>query len=396
MKKIGTLLAFIFLQQIVFARLPDLIPFRTGKLWGFSDSTKKIIIPCRFSSVSLFGCRDSTRGVFDNKRGWILRKGDFIEDPPNTTNPFHEYLFPNPGCPSVRNHDLQIPFKKDEIRSAPGPYIVSDSYSSLYGFINESGEFAIHPIFIYAGNFHEGLAGVVFKDRSSGYIDRDGKTVIKFKYNCTPGDFKDGRAIVETPAGSGVIDTKGNYIIPPYCGKIVDGGNFFMISTEYAYSIIMMDKNGKRMDPRYFSQVNGNSLSNGYWIFGTDSGYGFFDVNGIEVIPCNYFYAYPFRAEITPVQKVSRRWGFIDKAGKVVVPFIYTGVGYFDYSGMIAVCDLNSKWGFMDSAGKIVIPCKYTAPKNGGFYDNGLCMLTTEGYIDVHGTEYWEEINKGK
>ena len=35
-------------------KLPTLIPFRHGQLWGFCDKNKKIIIPCRYAAVEFF------------------------------------------------------------------------------------------------------------------------------------------------------------------------------------------------------------------------------------------------------------------------------------------------------------------------------------------------------
>ncbi|MDQ3111645.1 MAG: hypothetical protein M3R17_17285 [Bacteroidota bacterium] len=80
MKHILSFLFIMFIQQTLFARLPDLIPFYCGYSWGYCDSTKKMIISCKFTSVTLFGEADSARGSFKEQEGWIMKNGDFHQN----------------------------------------------------------------------------------------------------------------------------------------------------------------------------------------------------------------------------------------------------------------------------------------------------------------------------
>ena len=54
MNKATVLLIATLTSLLLEARLPDLIPFRKGNLWGYSDSTKKIIIEPQYESVEFF------------------------------------------------------------------------------------------------------------------------------------------------------------------------------------------------------------------------------------------------------------------------------------------------------------------------------------------------------
>ena len=115
--------------------------------------------------------------------------------------------------------------------------------------------------------------------------------------------------------------------------------------------------------------------------------------------------------------KMSGKWGFIDKAGKQVVPCKYNEVK--DFSENLAAVRMFGEWGFINSDGKIVISNKYDSaesfsegfaivtkgenyalvdksgyeiiPENCDFiwsFSNGLAMVQSNGkrgYIDTHG-----------
>ena len=84
------------------------------------------------------------------------------------------------------------------------------------------------------------------------------------------------------------------------------------------------------------------------------------------------------------------KYGFIDKAGKVVIPLNYDDTWYFT-EGLAAVKQ-NGKYGFIDNTGKVVIPLKYD--KADSFYNGVAGVLdrsTGEAfYINRQGERlYW-------
>jgi hypothetical protein len=60
---------------------PDLIPYRKGKQWGFSDASKKLIIPARYDYVERFSeglalvALSGKNGRTDRKYGFIDKSG---------------------------------------------------------------------------------------------------------------------------------------------------------------------------------------------------------------------------------------------------------------------------------------------------------------------------------
>jgi len=51
---IATLSCSVLFNTTVYAKLPDLIPYRKGDLWGYCDSLRNIKIPCKYERAELF------------------------------------------------------------------------------------------------------------------------------------------------------------------------------------------------------------------------------------------------------------------------------------------------------------------------------------------------------
>ena len=81
--------------------------------------------------------------------------------------------------------------------------------------------------------------------------------------------------------------------------------------------------------------------------------WGFRDVEGNVVIQPVYERVRAFQEGLAPV-RLDGKWGFIDSKGNAVVATIYDYVGAFDKG--IAQAKLNGKWGFVDNRGNEVAP----------------------------------------
>ena len=87
-----------------------------------------------------------------------------------------------------------------------------------------------------------------------------------------------------------------------------------------------------------------------------------------------------------------KKWGFVDKTGKVVVPLIYDEVGHFR-EGLCWVRK-DKKWGFVDKTGKVVVPLVYDYVRS---FSEGLCGVNIGGQIgsyDVVEGGKWGFVNK--
>ena len=117
---------------------------------------------------------------------------------------------------------------------------------------------------------------------------------------------------------------------------------------------------------------------------GAPTGVGFIDKAGKVVIPAEYDGAGDFSEGFVAVQK-NGKWGFIDKTGKEITPLQYSDTGNF-CEGMAAVVK-SGKIGYIDTTGKEVIPCAYDDCY--GFFQ-GLAPVKKGGkwgFIDKTGKE---------
>ena len=94
-----------------------------------------------------------------------------------------------------------------------------------------------------------------------------------------------------------------------------------------------------------------------------------------------------FSEGLAAVQKDFRKWGYINKTGKIAIPLRYSSAFGF-YEGLAAVAKkgfFNWKLGYIDKAGKMVIPPRYSRAEE---FSDGLAQVVVGdkvGYIDKIG-----------
>lgn len=170
-----------------------------------------------------------------------------------------------------------------------------------------------------AHGFSEGLAAVQINSLW-GYIDTTGSLTIPARY-CLARDFMGGTAVVGDVNGCGLIDRRGEYLIPPIAKGMTDfvEGVGFMA---FAGRLYMVDLH------RQTVKVPQGKPDN----------------------------AMIFSEELAGVAK-GGRWGFVGREGRLEIPFRFDVVGRF-CEGLSAV-KLNGKWGYIDRTGRISIEIRF-------------------------------------
>lgn len=322
---------------------------KAGKV-GFIDSNGKLVLSTDFQVGSKSWVNEFHDGLamasVDDKRGYIDRSGKFAIKPQyKSANDFSEGLAP-----------VQIGDK--------------------WGFIDTKGEVVISPQFDYAWPFSEGLAmyQVVSAPGSGlnkfGFIDRKGNIVISPQPYDNPGyKFRDGMLTVCTGGKYSVLDKTGKVVVADmeYVGQFSEGLAVAKRDMKFGY----IDKTGKWIiEPQYV--VAGN-FSEGVAIVMplADQKIGYIDRTGKIVIEPQYFHAGPFHEGLAKVallppgstyKNTGRmvtmtlvgkfQFGFIDKAGKLVIPYRFDEVEDFDDG--IARVQMDRKVGYIDHAGRFV------------------------------------------
>ncbi|MDR0928041.1 MAG: WG repeat-containing protein [Ignavibacteria bacterium] len=88
-----------------------------------------------------------------------------------------------------------------------------------------------------------------------------------------------------------------------------------------------------------------------------DGKYGYIDKTGKLVIPYQFRWAGDFREGLASVKKDSGgKCGYIDRTGKLVIPYQYDRCSYGDFENGLAKVMQGDKIGFIDKTGKLVYP----------------------------------------
>lgn len=166
------------------------------------------------------------------------------------------------------------------------------------------------------------------KDDKTGFRDLDGNIAIKAIYDSAE-MFSEGHSAVEINGIWGLIDEKGNYVIPLKYESLGD-------------------------------------LNNGLISFRKEDKIGFMDINEKVIIQPELYWADEFSEGLCAVSTdynsdKPRKYGYIDVTGKLVVPYKFDHATKFENGR--GIIQLNNLWGAIDKTGKIIIEPihKYTS-----------------------------------
>ena len=203
----------------------------------------------------------------------------------------------------------------------------------------------------------------------------------EYKYNLQDGIEKiglyNGEMVSVGTHGIAFVDGNGNDVFPPIVRK--DGTYFFLNSdgvvTNLEYDYIDKFSEG-------LAAVRDKS---GKW--------GYIDEAGKEVIPCMYAGANKFSCGYAAVQDpTTRKWGYIDKYNRPICGFKYYTA--YDFSEGIGIVYNGKYYGAIDAGGIEIIPLGYNFL---GSFENGrayACINANYFYVDRDGNYVCDEFEK--
>jgi hypothetical protein len=353
----------------------QLFAVKVGGKYGYIDRTGKLVIQPQFEKVGHF--QDGLAIAKSGERcGYIDTSGKFAIPP----------VFED--CGGLSEGLARV--KRD----------------GKWGFLDASGKTVIPPRYDDAWNFSEGLASVKLRDKY-GYIDKTGQMVIspsfKFAY-----PFSEGLASVMSGKWFGYIDSKGNEVIPAnlyWADSFQDGlagvfwpsgGGGFIDSAGNAvvdlgpiqtlYKLHFLTDTLQHAKSYRFSEGLAAFLHQGTW--------GYVDKDGNRVIRPAYAFVRPFSEGLAAVAIAPKH------------PQIYVFDVFVTPDDRMIARSARQKgglvphvppdapllpWGYIDHAGKLVIPANFDSADD---FSGGLARVSladgSDGYIDKTGKYVWQ------
>lgn len=209
------------------------------------------------------------------------------------------------------------------------------------------------PLLKNAGRFSNGRAAVLLENTSKwGFINKEGKLLIENKYDYVK-NFEEGLCIVNENGVFTIIDTLGKNILKNYYKKIEfnEYTKLYKIFDE-TDTLYLFPKNRVLKNLRgvsSFSRSENLDRLSLIKIHFDDNTTGIMDEDGNQIV-INKRYSYineDFSEGLTYVyvEKSKKKYGFIDKTGKEIIPPQFEEVTSF--SEGLAWVKLNGKWGII-------------------------------------------------
>jgi len=230
--------------------------------------------------------------------------------------------------------------------------------------------------------------------RKYGFIDKQGNVLIPIQYDIVS-DFENGIARVGIATGekrSNIYDERNWLVIIPYFD-----GKFGVINKKGDYLIPPTIS----APDEHFNSDNRN-FKEGLAPFQEKGKYGFINLLGKVIVPAIYDYVYGFSEGLAMIRSGNKN-GYINTKGTVVIEPNFAGAFNF-HEGLgavqkkISLIDSKSgkkksglKWGYINSKGEIIIEPKFSAVSE--FHDGLALVLDNDkyAYIDRTGKEIWRE-----
>lgn len=358
MKNVLLMCALTF-SLVLTARLPDLIPYRKGNLWGYSDSAKRIIIEPKYAWASFY------------KSGYAVVRMDslcaVIDEEGNTVIPFgYKSIYPL----SLRGYWIVSTNGLAGVIDSTGKNILPPERKGIFeiggGILAEQVGDTIALMNLTGRHFYKCVVHLEEEggDRYPEYIDETGDIIISSNGFC---------GVIDTN-GRSRIAMKYRYIHFDECGYYVcDRGR----EDDY------YDRHGRKWRKRGTPE---NYVEEGWRAPG-------------ELYPDYILITKSVSTTRGDSTYKDKLWGWkmTDSLGWIVKPK-YESTGYFQNG--TATFTHNGRMGLVDANFREVLPARYrwlTREQMNIFRATGIDDTNPNGYIglflgyvDIHGTEYWE------
>lgn len=145
--------------------------------------------------------------------------------------------------------------------------------------------------------------------------------------------------------------------------------------------IIILNEAGKPITKETFEYVGG--FSDNLFPVQKNGKYGFIDIKGTMVVPCQYIWASEMRNGVAIVQ-LGEKYGLIDKKGKYKIKPQYENLQYENFNNGLATFKKDGLEGAVERNGKVIIPNEFEYIAE---FHKGYAVAKKNGKIGLINTE---------
>lgn len=336
---------------------------------GYINRSGNWIIKPKFDNAYNFTQNGVARVEQDGKFGYIDKTGNYIAEP--KFDDAHDFADNGLALVTIENEGY-IDTKGNFVtqKDCSGIRLRKQSkYDGLtnktkYGYEDCNGNFVIKPQFDSADDFSDdGMARVAYQGKY-GVIDTTGKYVLEPTYEFLSNFSENGMALIKHNGKYGYINTSWNIVIEPQYENASNFSSDGLASVKIDGKWGFINSAGKMViAPQYENKIF-PSFVNGLASVEINNKNVYIDKTGAIAIEPKFDFDYilhPFsQHNIARFEDlVNRKYGLIDRTGKVIYEPQSSYISYYEECRLFAV-DVNGWHGFIDSEGNVITPPSFS------------------------------------
>ena len=376
-----------------------------SELYGYCSLEGKIAIKPRFQEAGIFEENGLACVRQEGMCGFIDRNGDFVIEP----------QFTSVSSVNKKDEKFRNGFAEVEVGDWEWEPDVVRVASDVCGLINEKGEYIIEPEHSvdYSGEFLKNGITYIRIDDKYVLMNTEGQIVKELPYLEIWEFAENGLAVIKTGDPDdyetwkyGYINEDGEIIIEPQFDDArtfgEDGIAVVYINHEHGNDVKYINEKGEFLPENVYEKAEAKLefAENGLAVIEKDGKYGYVNKAGEIVIEPKFDGAGKFAkcgvAKVWTDTRVysealdgyssgSVEFGFIDESGEYIFTPQFEEANAFDEYGMAKVKKYD-KWGYINAEGQYVTPLQYDYVAS--FSPEGIARVESDGksgFIDRAG-----------
>ncbi|HWI64433.1 MAG TPA: WG repeat-containing protein [Symbiobacteriaceae bacterium] len=339
------------------------------KKWGYIDATGRFVIAPAYEAADPYTAQGLASVLRQGKWGLIDRTGKTVLEPAyesiSAPTAAGEWVFSNGETHTIVSATGAVLMTSAEITPFFGDGLVAFKRGELYGYMDTHGAVVIEPQFAGPAMFREGRAALRAGKDQYILIDKTGKRLAEVKANYV-GEPSDGMlSFVDSAFKHGYLSADGQVAIPPQfstAAPFVDG--FAVVNTAKDYTTQafgVINKRGEFVIPPKYGVIENVgaglfavALPAEPYATGHFVKKAFFNREGKQLTDFLYYDVLKVDQGLISVTDETSTY-FLDTTGAKAkgLPTV-TGLGTLRPRGDLILADIDQSSSYLDRSGKVV------------------------------------------